>query len=932
MSTPNQKQVEIIGDFEIYKDKILGKGAWGEVYRGRQVSLEREVAVKILKKEFSKDEDFVRRFIREAKCIAQLVDENIIQIYGAGKHEEAYYFVMEFVHGITLQKFIDYGRKFSADEVVYIGLCVAKALRAAWGSSARIIHRDIKPSNIMVSFSSSIISAYRNINADDSAAFMNANIKESRIKVMDFGLAKAAMSTDQDATLVGTIIGTPKYISPEQGLGNPADIRSDIYSLGIVLYELTTGTIPFISDNAVSLVRHHIYDAATPPRQLNRNISVELDHLIMKCIRKDPSHRYTNPVKLISDLEAIRQASTKVYVAQTMASMGTTIKEPPKFSTYEKIQLQQIVDDANNLYKQYQYYEAIEKAQECYKKFPDYQDAKKVIAKSKETIYRILKLNKDAQNHFAGGEFRDACEIYKKVLELEPNNKEAREGLKSSEQKLKVINRKRKSYSLSSAIAILLLCFIALGFYAGHSYVTNRKSLDRSMKLLVEGEYDKIIKELEATGELGIDPAKKQTILNFCRSIIAGNQAVKDNNWKAGYEEYQKAKILNFRPEEIDTKILHLQKIVLGKAAIAIQERRWSDIRPLYDTARQIGVNADEINAKYKELKQVLSNAAQECLKNKEWQENYNIYIELGNCGADDSEKESLLEQVESEINSIVEKYRGKNEFNQAIEFLDTPRIIFKPVQSLSSHLAQISKALQDDAINNGRYDKKIKTDKLKEDEDEKDRLINSQNNFNNSVQNAVLSFKKGEYQNAFLAITQALAISPNDTTALELKTNYLLAKDGNMVFDKKDGESGISRYKYKPDIFEMFFVRIPRNPEAANSPYNYNSVKDITDNFIFMSQYEVTQKIWQTVRRSNPSINRESLINEKKQEENYPVDNVSWLDCQTFCKPAGLRLPTEKEWEYAYRAGTQTRFYWGEKLDGEYFWFSNNSGHCIKF
>ncbi|MDI6733401.1 MAG: SUMF1/EgtB/PvdO family nonheme iron enzyme [Planctomycetota bacterium] len=325
-----QGETEIIGDFEIFKDKLLGKGAWGEVYRGRQVSLERPVAVKILKKELSQDEEFVRRFMREAKCIAQLINENIIQVYGAGVYEGAYYFAMEFVQGMALQRFLDRGRKFSVEEIIYIGICVSKALKTAWESPEQIVHRDIKPSNIMISFTSSLISAHRKPETNESIAFVDINMMESKVKVMDFGLAKVASSSaGKDATMVGTIIGTPKYISPECGLGNPADIRSDIYSLGIVLYELATGRIPFTSDSAVSLVRHHIYDTALPPRQFNPDLPADLEAVILKCIQKDPNHRYGNPNELLEDLEALRRAQKPMYATQTMANIGATMLSRP---------------------------------------------------------------------------------------------------------------------------------------------------------------------------------------------------------------------------------------------------------------------------------------------------------------------------------------------------------------------------------------------------------------------------------------------------------------------------------------------------------------------------------------------------------------------------------------------------------------------------
>jgi len=297
---------ELLGEFELDTSNPIGKGAWGEVYHGRQVSLDRPVAIKILKKELTADEDFVKRFRRESACLAQMVDEHIIQVYSAGAYKDTYYFVMELVQGQPLSKFIENGRKFSINEIAYVAKSVAKALKTAWESPAKIIHRDIKPSNIMVSYSSSLIAPFQKPGLSESMAALDVQILEAKIKVMDFGLAKFHASGDLDATMAGTVIGTPKYISPEQGLGNPADIRSDIYSLGVVMYEMATGQIPFKAETAISMIRHHIYDTIIPPSKYNQNIPPDFESIILKCLQKEPNQRYANPNELMEALDAFR--------------------------------------------------------------------------------------------------------------------------------------------------------------------------------------------------------------------------------------------------------------------------------------------------------------------------------------------------------------------------------------------------------------------------------------------------------------------------------------------------------------------------------------------------------------------------------------------------------------------------------------------------
>src|SRR3989339_12261 len=306
----------IAGDFELDRAKLLGKGAWGEVFIGRQVSLNRPVAIKILKKELTADPDFVRRFRREAECLAQLAEEHIIQVYALGEYEGSPYFIMEFVQGVSLAECMKNNRIFPIEDIIHVAVSVTKAFKAAWNSPAQIVHRDIKPANIMVSFTSSIISPSPE-KQEKSASLMSStiNIKDAQVKVMDFGLAKLALSGDSDheATMVGTVIGTPKYISPEQGMGNAADIRSDIYSLGIVLYEMATGKIPFEGESAMSMIRHHIYDTAMMISQNMASFPPGMEAIIMKCIQKAPEKRYQTPAKLLEDLDAFEKNKPLVH-------------------------------------------------------------------------------------------------------------------------------------------------------------------------------------------------------------------------------------------------------------------------------------------------------------------------------------------------------------------------------------------------------------------------------------------------------------------------------------------------------------------------------------------------------------------------------------------------------------------------------------------
>jgi serine/threonine protein kinase len=264
-------------DFELQRQ--VGQGGMGEVWLARQLSLDRAVAVKVLPRALATQPNFIERFQREARAAARLVHPNVLQIYAYGIDEGTPFFAMEYVKGLDLQQKMKRARgPLEIHEVVGIMLGVAAALQAAHDMG--LIHRDIKPSNIMI---------------DD---------KTGLVKVMDFGLAKATSGGDASKSLthVGLIMGTPNYLSPEQGRGDKLDGRSDLYSAGIVLYELLTGQLPFRADTPAGLIFKHVYEPPPPPGELRPGLPPFLVEITLRLLAKDPDDRYASGQELLADL------------------------------------------------------------------------------------------------------------------------------------------------------------------------------------------------------------------------------------------------------------------------------------------------------------------------------------------------------------------------------------------------------------------------------------------------------------------------------------------------------------------------------------------------------------------------------------------------------------------------------------------------------
>ena len=256
----------------------IGAGGMAEVYRGLDTTLNRTVAIKVLKAPFASDESFVERFRREAQAAARLNHPNVVSVYDTGTDNGTNYIVMEYVQGRTLAVFITKGGRVAPMMAVEIAEKVADALAAAHAHG--VIHRDIKPANIMVT-------------------------REGVVKVMDFGIAR--LTTSQETIeQTAAVLGTAAYLSPEQAQGQPIDARTDVYSLGCVLYEMLTGGAPFTGDTAVAIAYKHVQETPPPPSTKNPDLSPALDAVVMRALAKNPANRYQTAAEFRDDLERLR--------------------------------------------------------------------------------------------------------------------------------------------------------------------------------------------------------------------------------------------------------------------------------------------------------------------------------------------------------------------------------------------------------------------------------------------------------------------------------------------------------------------------------------------------------------------------------------------------------------------------------------------------
>ncbi|MDD2481708.1 MAG: Stk1 family PASTA domain-containing Ser/Thr kinase [Lutispora sp.] len=264
---------KVLGDRYEILEKI-GGGGMALVYKAKCRLLNRYVAVKILRSEFTEDEEFVKKFKRESQSAASLSHPNIVGIYDVGMEDDIYYIIMEYIKGQTLKELIKSKGALGVEYATNIALQIASALEHAHAN--HIVHRDIKSHNIMIK-------------------------EDHTVKVTDFGIARAVSSST--ITNTGNIIGSVHYFSPEQARGGYTDEKSDIYSLGVVMYELVTGRLPFEGETPISVALKHIQEDAVSPKTINNRIPKSLEDIIMKAMEKDISKRYSNVGEIIADLK-----------------------------------------------------------------------------------------------------------------------------------------------------------------------------------------------------------------------------------------------------------------------------------------------------------------------------------------------------------------------------------------------------------------------------------------------------------------------------------------------------------------------------------------------------------------------------------------------------------------------------------------------------
>ena len=346
-------EYKVLGD----RYKLIGKageGGMAVVYKATDLKLNRAVALKILKDTFKENDQIIKKFKAEAMAVATLSNPNIVNVFDVGSEDGINYIVMEFIEGKTLKDIIIEKGQLPVDVAIRVAIKVSTALECAHKNN--IVHRDIKPHNILVT-------------------------SDGTVKVTDFGIAKSMDSSTIAHT--NTIIGSAHYFSPEQAKGGYMDFKTDIYSLGVVMYEMLTGQVPFDGDTPVTVALKHIQEPVVPPVNLNNKIPSSLNNLILRCLEKDPDRRYSTAKEVTTDLDSIKDNPNKTLKGQVDEDQYTRILNPvdlDKTTIINRDAEDFIIDE--NLMDSNDIYEDDDYEDDDYEEY-DNREAKKKVTKPK---------------------------------------------------------------------------------------------------------------------------------------------------------------------------------------------------------------------------------------------------------------------------------------------------------------------------------------------------------------------------------------------------------------------------------------------------------------------------------------------------------------------------------------------------------------------
>ena len=293
--------------YELHRQ--IARGGMADVYLARDLLLDRPVAVKVLFDQFSKDQQFVERFRREAQRAANLNHPNIVSVFDWGEERGTYFIVMEYVEGRSLAEMIRTEGSIHPDKVAEISSEVAAALSFAHRNG--IVHRDVKPGNVLVS-------------------------PNGHVKVADFGIARALANVQSELTQAGTVMGTATYISPEQAQGMEIDPRSDLYSLGVMIYEMLSGRPPFTGETPVAVAYQHVQDSPVSPRAMGVSVAESLEAVTMKLLAKNPVNRYPTAEDLRNDLRRYQQGAHDLKPSSPVGATGRKLQHPVSVSKSPK--------------------------------------------------------------------------------------------------------------------------------------------------------------------------------------------------------------------------------------------------------------------------------------------------------------------------------------------------------------------------------------------------------------------------------------------------------------------------------------------------------------------------------------------------------------------------------------------------------------------